>query len=338
MKVFQKIKASAAFMCLAVSASAYSEDVPEWYAHQGVMYPSDFYITASGEGFSREEAEAAALASLSLYFQTTADVCTDLLKRYNETDSGSGYSLGTDVSISECARITSHADFFGVSFERGFFLDGKYMALAYLNRESVFAVYSQRIELNVRTLRSLLLVAEDFANPVSGFEAAREARPVAELTEQLVKMARLVKNVSASYFSEAEQLIERAKSAYHICKSELVFKVNVQNDYEGMVQRTISSLMEDSGYCILDSGGFCELLVTVTVDKENTEAGIFLYCGISAAVTSGGGKTVFSYSRNFPKKGAQSERMAYRRAFQAIQKELQETFMQEFSQKIKINE
>jgi len=47
------------------------------------------------------------------------------------------------------------------------------------------------------------------------------------------------------------------------------------------------------------------------------------------------GETVFSYSRNFPKKGARTESFAYQRAYQAIVNELEATFINAFSAKIK---
>ncbi len=314
----------------------FAQKAPEWYLHQSVVYPSDFYITAVGEGDTREEAETAALASISLYFQTTTEVCNDLLKRYNETERGDEYSVFKNTQISEKARVTSQSEFFGVQFAQGFIVDKKFTTLAFIERDGAFEVYSQRIKLNEATMRSLLLLAEDYNNPLFGYEAASLGLPVAELTKELVKMARLVKKVSPSYFAETEILFERIKNAYNISKSNLIFKIDVENDYEEMILRTLSDLLEDNGYAVSQKNGVCLLPVKVTVDKTETSAGVFLYCGLSVNVATGTGDVIFSYSRNFPKKGAPSEAMAYRRAYQEISRELQATFMSEFEEKIHI--
>lgn len=310
--------------------------IPEWYEQQAVVYPPDFYITAVGEGKTREEAETAALATISLYFQTTTDVCNDLLKRYNETERGDSYSVFKDTQITEKARVTSQSEFFGVQFAQGFVVDKKFTTLAFIERASAFDVYNQRIKTNVTTLRSLLLIAEDYNNPIFGFEAASQGLPVVELTEQLVKMARLTKKVDSNYFAEAESLFERMKNAYQISKSNLIFKISVENDFENMILRTISDLLEDGGYSVSQTNGVCTLPVKVTVDKNQSSGGTFLYCGLIVNLATGTGEKIFSYSRNFRKKGAPTEQMAYRRAYQEIQKELQASFMPEFEEKIRL--
>ena len=315
-----------------------AQKIPEWYEHQAVVYPPDFYITAVGEGKTREEAETAALSTISLYFQTTTDVCNDLLKRYNETERGDSYSVFKDTQITEKARVTSQSEFFGVQFAQGFVVDKKFTTLAFIERESAFEVYDQRIKMNVATLRSLLPIAENYNNPIFGFEVASQGIPVVELTEQFVKMARLTKKVDGGYFAEAESLFERMKNAYQISKANLIFKISVENDFEDMILRTLSDLLEGGGYSVSQTNGVCALPVKVTVDKNQSSGGTFLYCGLVVNLETGTGEKIFSYSRNFSKKGAPTEQMAYRRAYQAIQKELQDSFMAEFEQKIRIRE
>lgn len=321
-----------------VFAQKLTQKIPEWYEHQAVVYPPAFYITAVGEGKTREEAETAALATISLYFQTTTDVCNDLLKRYNENERGDSYSVFKDTQITEKARVTSQSEFFGVQFAQGFVVDKKFTTLAFIERASAFDVYRQRINTNLATIKSLLLIAEDYNNPIFGFEAAAQGLPVVNLTEQLVKMARLTKKVDSNYFAEAEIFFERMKNAYQISKSNLIFKISVENDFEGMILRTLSDLLEDGGYSVSQTNGVCTLPVKVTVDKNQSSGGTFLYCGLVVNLATGTGEKIFSYSRNFPKKGAPTEQMAYRRAYQAIQKELQDSFMAEFEQKIRIRE
>ena len=44
--------------------------VPDWYEHKEVVYPSEFYISAIGEGITKEEAEIKAVSQISLFFNT----------------------------------------------------------------------------------------------------------------------------------------------------------------------------------------------------------------------------------------------------------------------------
>lgn len=321
-------------MFLSFSA-LYAKSVPSWYGHQETLFPSEFYITAVGEGENRTEAEIDAVAKLSLYFRTTTDINNQLLKNYHEIDSDDGYDFSKKTKITERAKISSQAEFLGVQFAEGFVLDGKFTLLAYIERNQAFGVYSQRIKTNCAVLESLLLVAEEYSNPVLGVEAARKAVPVADITAELLKMARTVSKTESADFDYADTLIQRAHTALQICEKNLVFRVEVTNDWNGMIFRTLSDLLEDAGYSLSSVDGICAIPVEVTARREDNATGIFLYCGIVVNVTDGNGETVFSYSRNFPKKGARTESFAYQRAYQAIVNELEATFINEFSAKIK---
>ena len=131
------------FFSLYLAASVFAQKAPDWYLHQNVVYPSDRYITAVGEGSNRNQAENAALATMSLYFQTNTDVCNDLIKRYNEREGNNQYTFSKSTQITERAKITSQAEFFGVQFAQGFVVDGKFTTLAYIERDEAFAVYKQ---------------------------------------------------------------------------------------------------------------------------------------------------------------------------------------------------
>ena len=101
-----------------------------------------------------------------------------------------------------------------------------------------------------------------------------------------------------------------------------------------MIYTTISSLMEESGYAVSKYNGVCTIPVKITVEKTESSSGIFLYCGLVVKIADGTGKDFFSYSRTFPKKGGKTERQAYNRAYQVIQEELKNSFIQEFSERL----
>ena len=58
------------FVCFLLSFSVFSAEkkVPDWYEHKEVVYPGEFYISAIGEGITKEEAEIKAISQISLFF------------------------------------------------------------------------------------------------------------------------------------------------------------------------------------------------------------------------------------------------------------------------------
>ena len=111
--------------------------------------------------------------------------------------------------------------------------------------------------------------------------------------------------------------------------------VRMNSSSGGFFTVLAEKVIENNGYVLSQTDGVCSIPVKIKVNKEETVAGIFLYCGISIEGKTGTGQSFFSYSRTFPKKGAKSESFAYIRAFQDIQKELENSFIQEFNAKIK---
>lgn len=321
------------FFLIVCSFNVLFAKVPEWYEHRATLYPDGFYISAVGEGDSKLEAETSALATISMYFNITTEVSNELERKMREYD-GKNYSFSKQTKIDEKTKVSSKAEFFGVQFDECFYVDGKYTTLAFIDREAVFDVYYQRIRDAAAKIEGLLFTAEDFNNPLSGLEAAEEAVPIADYIAELMKMARVVKKCDESFFVEEEALVQRSYSALEICRQNLTFQIVIDNDYEDMIYTTISSLMEESGYAVSKYNGVCTIPVKITVEKTESTSGIYLYCGLVVKIADGTGKDFFSYSRTFPKKGGKTERQAYNRAYQLIQEELKESFIQEFSDRL----
>lgn len=318
--------------CLLRPLASAAGNVPVWFEHKELSHPASLYISAVGEGATEAEARETAVRQIALFFNTTAEVCNDLLKTYNESDMSTGYTYSEQTAITERSRITSQADFFGVQFTQSFAAGSRIYVLAFINRADAFSVYQSEITQNCTVLEQLLSYAEDGRNPVTGLQCAKSAVSISALTAELVKNARLVKSVSASYFSRAESLIERSYAALRNCRENLSFTVSVTGDYNGTVYTTLSQLLEAREYAVAKAGeeAASTLSVQVTADERTTAAGVFLYSSISVTALASDGKPYFSYSRTFDKKGARAQADAYRLTYAMICAELKKSFIAEF--------
>jgi hypothetical protein len=57
---------------------------PSWYLDTELEYPRNRFITAIGEGRTRTDAETAAIAAISLFFNTKTDVRNEIIREFNE--------------------------------------------------------------------------------------------------------------------------------------------------------------------------------------------------------------------------------------------------------------
>lgn len=314
---------------LAAAKTKTAAKVPAWAAHREVEYPSARYIVAEGEGATVKEAENHALSRISLFFNTTTEVSNDMLRQYNELDSGGAYSFSGRTGVVERAHVGSQAEFFGVRFAEPYAARGKSHALAYIDRDEAFRVYEADVAQNSALIESLLSVAESRSNPIAAYRCARSACGIAQFTENLVKNALIVRPKGSATLSAVAPLAERARAALPLCRSRCGFSVRVGNDRQGVVGASLSKALESMGYSGADSGGFT---VAAEISAELTGGGKnrFVAPTMTVGAVSEDGTRFFSWSRSIPKVGSRSEDDAYRRAYLALCREIESSFAEEF--------
>lgn len=319
-------------------SSEKKQKIPTWFAHPEILYPSELFLSAQGEGDSVFEAEMDCLSKISFYFNTNVQAASALARTFSEETQGENYLLESKTETSESIQVSTQAHFFCVQWEKPLRLGEKFYAFTYMNRDDAFRIYGQRIKICADKLKSILISAENYNNPIYGFEAAQKGVSIAELTEQYIVMASTIQRTEPGYFSEEENLCKRIRSAYEICKANLIFHIEVKNDLNGDVKRKLGKLLEVEGYNVSDANGECKILGVINIEESQLEAGTFFSGGIEINIASGTGEKVFSWSRNVPKTGAPNgkEKIGRNLFYKKIQSELEENFIAEFKEKVKL--
>ncbi|MDR0730529.1 MAG: hypothetical protein LBF63_02600, partial [Treponema sp.] len=134
-----------------------SSQTPSWYLDKDAEYPRAFYIAAVGEGKTRAEAENAAVAGVSLFFNTSTEVRNQAIREFNEAVSGTTTEFSRKTYISENAVIRSEGDFLGVRFADPWNDQrrGTWAALAYIDRQEAAGIYASKIAANMASINSL---------------------------------------------------------------------------------------------------------------------------------------------------------------------------------------
>ncbi|MDE7291527.1 MAG: hypothetical protein K2N58_05720 [Treponemataceae bacterium] len=319
-------------------SSEKKQKIPTWFTHSEMLYPSELFLSAQGEGDSVFEAEMDCLSKISLYFNTNVQTASTLARTFLEETQGENYLLQSKTETSESIQVSTQAQFFCVQWEKPLRVGEKFYAFAYMNRDDVFRIYGQRIKICADKLESILISAENYNNPIYGFEAAQKGIAIAELTEQYIVMASTIQKTAPGHFSEEENLCKRIRSAYEICKANLIFQIEIENDLNGGVKRTLGKLLEAEGYNVSDANGECKILGVINIEESQLEAGSFFSGGIEINIVSGTGEKIFSWSRNVSKTGSPNgkEKVGRNLFYKKIQNELEENFTAEFKEKVKL--
>lgn len=322
------------FLCFNSCASN-SAIVPEWFLNPEEAYPSSKYIRATGEGKSLSEARENALTQISLYFDTSIQVSRDLISNYNHINTNNNSQYFEQKSVQEQAVINSEAQLYCVNFSSFFRDRNTFYIVAYIDKEEAYENYKQNIQLNTQSLAHLIKNAETYENPFYCVPAIQQGIRISRMTTTLLKNIKTLK-IKNEDFSQTQSLIERMYNAQEQTKSKMTIKLVVENDRNALIYRTISQQIEQKGISLSQDNGSCILKAVVNQNRIENEAGVFVTLGIIITAHNEQGEVIFSYTRSFPRQGApvDYEDTAWRKAYDQIQQELQESFIQEFNAKI----
>jgi hypothetical protein len=313
-----------------------AQEAPSWYLDREGAYPSRSYISAVGEGASRNAAETAAAAGVSLFFNTTTQVRNEAIREFNQAVSGAASELSKKTYITEQALIRSEEEFLGLQFADPWYDQGRgvWAALAYINRREAARIYMSRIGANMEALRAIAADVEGETEPLYACGLLSRAASVGALTEELIKTAVVVDN-SASYAADLA-LIQELRSAYRSRRAGLSFDISVTSpESPGRLERKLQQLLETIGASVSPRNPLYTVSAVLSADEGANAAGHYVRLGLSIRIERNGaasGAALFSYGKNYDRfNNLSSLSGAYNRAFLAIEKDLEENFITQFS-------
>jgi hypothetical protein len=319
----------------AAGQSAFAQNTaPRWYLDKEAQYPSRAYIAAIGEGASRSDAEARALAGVSMFFTAKTEARNEAIREFNEAVTNNTTNFSSKTYISESAVISSEQEFLGVRFTSAYWdtQSKKWAVLAYIDRAEAAQIYDTKITASMTAINALAADAAGEAEPLYVCGLLYRALRLAGLTAQYIETAAAVDTRAAPKYAAYTALFQQLRARYRAVRDSLAFFVAASaSDTTGRVERSLQNLFEENGYLITVAEKARYTVSTrLTTAEEIYDIGPFVRCGIAIRIERDG-KALFSYSKNYPRYGHKTIDGAYNRAFLAIEQDLRENFMEKLS-------
>lgn len=321
--------------CLSLAHSLTAQSAaPSWYFDKELQFPSRSYIAASGEGKTRAEAEASALAGVSMFFNTRADLRNQVIREFNEAVVNNTTAFSGKTYVNENALISSEADFLGVRFAAPWQNPATqtWAALAYIDRKEAAGIYESKINANMAAIESLAADADREKEDFYGCSLLSQAVSIGNVTGELIQTAAAVDSGAAAKYAPFLDRLRGVSSRYRTKRESLTFGVRVSGgDSSGRIARKLKELFEQRGYVVNERTPRYRVSAALIMNEEDGSAYIFIRPGIQLGIEGAAGKVLFSYSKNYQKVGHQTIAGAYNRALLAIEQDLQENFMEELT-------
>ena len=308
---------------------------PAWYLDKETQYPGRSFIAAIGEGNTRTEAEAAAAALVSLFFNTTTEIRNEAIREFNEAVQNNTTEFSKKTYITESAVIKSEEEFLGLRFANPWQDQNRrtWAALAYIDRNEAAGIYASRIAANMAAVNALAQDADREGEVLYACALLYRASVLGEMTEEYIKNAVTVDPASAERYRAHSSKIQAVQSGYRAKRSALSFSVDLRGpDNTGRIGRKLSSLLENAGYAVSQGRTAYTLQARLSMEQEITGGGThFVTPGITIRIDREG-KTLFSYNKTGERSGSRSSmNTAVTRALMELEADLEQHFITQFT-------
>ena len=312
------------------------EAAPSWYLDKELQYPSRFYITALGEGRNKADAEAAAVASISMFFDTRTNVRNEAIREYNEAVTNNTTEFSGRTYVRENAVINSEVEFLGIRFTSPWQIGAtqRWAVLGYIDRRETSGIYEAKINANMASINALVQDADKENEVFYACALLSKALSIGNVTEELIKIAVTVDSGAREKYGSIPAQIANVKTKYRSLRDRLSFGIQVSGaDSSGRVELTLQELFEQQGYIITARNPLYQINVRLRISEEQGTSYYFVRPGITITVERAG-KTLFSYSKNYPQSSHSNRDGAYNRSIIAVTRDLEENFIKQLTASI----
>lgn len=238
---------AAAFFSSGVSSCSSTKNinVPEYISNSREYFDEGEYLSATGEGSSKKEAQVAAAAELSRYIQTSITANTVVKSLIGEVD-GKFYS---SENVSTENKAESNFTFSGLEYTDFFESGKKYFVTVYIQRKKAFDQYNSKVEVLKNEFIQLYNQAEK-SDPITAVPLYNQAEKYAgNLLNEINVLHSISSSLTDENYSECKNLISSiaAKKTSALKNSALHFN-DVQGDCNNIIYNQVTSVFKSLGY------------------------------------------------------------------------------------------
>jgi len=319
-------------------ASAGKNRQPNWITNPESEYPNSLYMTAVGQGDSRNEAEKRAIGNLAQIFKAEVSVEETVTESYEELMSSGEIAASGSSSMESAVSVNAEQTLQNVQIGESYTDDlGRVYVLAYLDRMQTATIYETQIEENNRRIVDFQDLAQTTSgNPAQHYALLNAAHIIARQNVGLLAQLNIISPTSREMMQlpyQADQLAqERAASA-----KKISFFVEIQNDQNDKVTNLIKEELADLGFVsVANANALLQLrgdvlFEPVDLDRQGQK---FVRWVLNLSVLNAQAESIINLTKS-GREGHLNEAEAQARALRTIasiiQKEVQGKIVQYFN-------
>ncbi|MCL2557095.1 MAG: LPP20 family lipoprotein [Treponema sp.] len=219
---------------------------PEWVRNfSGYRASRPAYLLASGQGESRQAAEADALRLLIMEFGVDVQVDSRLAESYREMISGGAAATWEDVTFDRTIVLEAGIDnLMGVEIG-DFWTDGRgsHHALAVMDRARAIRLYTEMLRANQEIIENLVDIPAERRNTLDGFSRHQAAAVIADVNLSYGAVLSVL-GAPQPGLARGDDLRRAAREI----AAQTPIAVNVRGDRAGRIQGAFARAFAELGF------------------------------------------------------------------------------------------
>ena len=259
-----------------LGTSVFAQKLPVWVEKPAKSFPEKTYITAVGEGRTKNQAEVNAIEKLAAVFGRDINAETKSTSRMTQARVDGVVVTGESSEIErDVVQKVNAEDLVGVEI-KDTCKDGKtYYAIAVMNREDARTAIISTINKNEPEIKKILAMKVSDKKSMGNYARLALAHETAVYDEKLLKKLDVLDS------KEADSIRKSVTSSLSVRKellsvaSQIPFYVSVVNDPMNVIRPALCKMIADEGFMTSDNKNeryglevTCILLPRDTKDKK----------------------------------------------------------------------
>ena len=309
----------------AAHASKRKSSIPEWLKNPKAVYPEQMYLTAIGEGDSRNDAENMAAGNLARIFESNIKAEQTVNQRYMELTKNNKTDFEEQTDVTKSVNIQSQQTLFNIQFGESYTDDvGRVSAIAYLNRMKTAEIYENKINKNAGRIDYFIGLSQKSDDPIFKYAAMSAASVVSSINELLLVQLTIIFpsaiDMLEIYYNH-DKIIKDANTA----AANVSCKIEIQNDEENKITIMLEELINDLGF-VLSKENVLKIDGNILLEKTDLKRDLeFIRYELQINITDNKDNVIVSMSEK-GREGHISASEAEARAIRTLSKKINKNF------------
>lgn len=304
-----------------------SKSVPEWIFDVKTSFPLSKYIAFTGDGSSKNEAEAKALSLLASYFKSDVSSNRTTTTGMKESSSGGVKSYSSEKDFESEINVEAEINLYGVDYAYYFSeKENLWYCCAYMDREKSWKMIEAELQTILHQANENTSNAKNSSDVFTTIRLYAKNRKVYSDFREKMYFAQVIDFEKSKNYSVIESIYMDSEKQILALHDKGSIKLELLTDDAKAIEKNVGAVLENEGFFITSSKAFYHAKVDASFDITQQGEWFVSYPKISVEIFDSTSKTVYSYSKTSGRVVGIDERQAKIKAVNKSDELLSEMF------------